>query len=187
MALRRLTALLLSLLVTSLTVDSLAPSESRRNVDRRAFLVGSSQALLSFLALPSLAADSSILLDQLQQAQQQLSTVPPLLEQEKWDSVRAILLKPPLSDCWSKNPKLLTHYAASVGENAELDALEGKEELVSHLRYLDMAVYNNVFNPIATEGTAGATKELVRSYYEDPINEWKASTAALQGLIDLSR
>ena len=42
-----------------------------------------------------------------------------------------------------------------------------------------MAVYNNVFNPIATEGTNGVTKELVRPYYEDPINEWKASKSAI--------
>jgi hypothetical protein len=39
--------------------------------------------------------------------------------------------------------------------------LELHEDILSHLRYLDMAVYNNVFNPIATEGTTGATKELV--------------------------
>lgn len=47
-----------------------------------------------------------------------------------------------------------------------------------------MAVYNNVFNPIATEGTAGATKELIRSYYEDPKNEWNASRKALDGILE---
>ena len=30
----------------------------------------------------------------------------------------------------------------------EIAALELREDLISHLRYLDMAVYNNVFNPI---------------------------------------
>ena len=55
------------------------------------------------------------------------------------------------------------------------------------LQFLDMAVYNNVFNPISTEGTNGATKELVRSYYEDPINEYKGSIAALEELIRLGQ
>ena len=49
-----------------------------------------------------------------------------------------------------------------------------------------MAVYNNVFNPIGTEGTTGATKELVRSYYEDPTNEYQASIAALRDLVSLA-
>lgn len=65
-------------------------------------------------------------------------------------------------------------------------ALELREDATSHLRYLDMAVYNNVFNPIATEGQSGATKELIRSYYEDPMMEWKASKAAVDSLIGLS-
>ena len=58
-----------------------------------------------------------------------------------------------------------------------------KEDLLSHLRYLDMAVYNNVFNPIATEGETGATKALIRSYYEDPKNELAASLKALDGIL----
>jgi hypothetical protein len=49
-----------------------------------------------------------------------------------------------------------------------------------------MAVYNNVFNPIATEGKTGASKELVRSFYEDPINEWKASKSAIDDVIALA-
>ena len=49
-----------------------------------------------------------------------------------------------------------------------------------------MAVYNNNFNPIKSEGTNGATKELVRSYYEDPTNEWKASIQAFDELIQLA-
>ena len=50
-----------------------------------------------------------------------------------------------------------------------------------------MAVYNNVFNPIAVEGTTGATKQLVKSYYEDPINEYKGSVAVLDELIKLGK
>lgn len=99
-------------------------------------------------------------------------------------SVRAILIKPPLSDLWTSggSKKVLNDYADAIDE---IEALELREDLISHLRYLDMAVYNNVFNPIATEGTSGATKELVRSYYEDPILEWKATMAALDALIGL--
>jgi len=86
--------------------------------------------------------------------------------------------------------KLLNNYADAIGnelpDGDEMAALELREDVISHLRYLDMAVYNNVFNPIGSEGTSGATKELVRSYYEDPINEWKASTSALDELIGLA-
>jgi len=64
--------------------------------------------------------------------------------------------------------------------------IEQREDIVSHLRYLDIAVYNNVFNPIATEGATGASTELVRSFYEDPINEWKASKSAIDDVIALA-
>jgi hypothetical protein len=139
--------------------------------------------LFFFSSTPALAADTTSLLPLIQQARRQLDSVPDLIEKEKWDSVRAILIQPPLSDCWTKNTKMLRNYAENVED--ELAALEAREDVVSHLRFLDMAVYNNVFNPIATEGTSGATKELIRSYYEDPINEWKASVAALEELIRL--
>ena len=65
----------------------------------------------------------------------------------------------------------------------ELAILEQREEVQSHLRYLDMAVYNNVFNPITTVGETGATKALIESYYEDPKRELKASVAALDRIL----
>jgi hypothetical protein len=137
-------------------------------------------------------------------ARDQLSrSVPDLLQNEKWDSVRTLLSQPPLSDCWTATTSssrsggggggaarvgLLQAYAKELGETGgdELEALELRETLISHLRYLDMAVYNNVFNPITVQGTNGASAELVRSYYEDPANEYRASLSALQQLIDLS-
>ena len=69
----------------------------------------------------------------------------------------------------------------------ELTALELREEALDHLRFLDMAVYNNVFNPIKSEGETGATKELIRSYYEDPVKEYHASVKVLDELISLSK
>ena len=108
------------------------------------------------------------------------------------NSVRAVLTKPPLSTMWTSKGqnKLLNDYADAIANELpngdEISALELREDILSHLRYLDMAVYNNVFNPIATEGTTGASKELVRSYYEDPINEWKASKSAIDELIALA-
>lgn len=89
------------------------------------------------------------------------------------------------SNMWTTGAKnkLLNEYADEIDDIA---ALELKEDIISHLRYLDMAVYNNVFNPIATEGQSGATKELVRSYYEDPPSEYKACTNALDELIGLA-
>lgn len=135
---------------------------------------------------PAFAAADTSSLKLIEEARRQLDSVPKLIDNQKWDSVRAILITPPLSECWaSKNTKLLKQYAESVDD--DFAALEAREEAVNHLRFLDMAVYNNVFNPIASEGTAGATKELVRSYYEDPINEWKASVAALDELIQLGK
>jgi hypothetical protein len=145
---------------------------------------------------PAVAADTasaaafSDLLSKVQQSRNQLDAVPKLIEAEKWDSVRAALIEPPLADCWAKTSRpLLTKYAETLGDvgGDELAALEAREDLVSHLRYLDMSVYNNVFNPIKSEGKTGATKELVRSYYEDPINEFKASLAAMEELINLSK
>lgn len=145
------------------------------------------------LALPARAdADTSPslkdLLPIMKQARNQLEPIPGLIKAEKWDSVRAVLIQPPLSDCWAKGGKmLLPNYAAAIGDAGgdELAALEAREEVITHLRFLDMAVYNNVFNPIGTEGTTGATKELVRSYYEDPINEYMASIAAMDELVQL--
>lgn len=123
------------------------------------------------------------------QARSQLSTIPGLIEEAKWDSVRGVLVKPPISDCWSKSSKLLLNLASAIGEELpdgdELAALEAREDAASHLRYLDMAVYNNNFNPIATEGETGATKELIRSYYEDPKNELDASIKALDELVNM--
>ena len=115
-----------------------------------------------------------------------------LYDNKLWYIVRAILVKPPLSNMWTSGGqnKLLNNYAGAIGneiiDGDEMAALELREEIISHLRYLDMAVYNNVFNPIATEGENGATKELVRSYYEDPVNEYKSSKSAIDQLIDLA-
>ena len=64
--------------------------------------------------------------------------MPGLLEARKWDSVRAILITPPLSDCWGKNARpLLREYASAVGDGGgdELAALEAREDAMSHLRH----------------------------------------------------
>lgn len=126
------------------------------------------------------------LLEKVKQARKQLEPVPDLIAQEKWDSVRAILITPPISDCWTKSTgrrPLLQAYADIIDE---LDALELKEDVLSSLRFLDMAVYNNVFNPINSEGKSAVTKELRRSYYEDPTNEYTKSVIAFDKLIDLA-
>lgn len=131
------------------------------------------------------------LMSDLQQAKRQLQAVPKLIQMEQWDSVRAILIAPPLSDLWTKSRRptnLLLEYARVVGEypaGDEFAVLQAKEEVEGHLRFLDMAVYNNVFNPIKAMGETGATKELIRSYYDDPINEYKAIVASLDELIEL--
>ena len=128
----------------------------------------------------------------LQQATSQLeSAVPQLIEREQWDSIRAILVTPPLSDIYKKS-NWLVDYANVVGESSlpngdELAVLQARDDLQTHLRFLDMTAYNNVFNPIKTMGTNGATKQLVASYYEDPVREYKASVQALHELIELGK
>jgi hypothetical protein len=164
---------------------------------RRTFLHGVA-ALLTLAPMISDAAASDpsssdlqlpTLLSQIKEARAQLDAVPDLIRSEKWDSVRAILITPPLSDCWSKKAPTLQKYAEAIGEidGDELAALESRDDLASSLRFLDMAVYNNIFNPIKAEGASGATKELVRSYYEDPVTEYKASLATLDTLIELAK
>jgi hypothetical protein len=156
-----------------------------------ALLVSQPQATQAAPATATSTADLSELVQKVEQAKKQLlDAVPKLIESEKWDSVRAVLIEPPLSDCWSKaNRGLLVKYAEALGDKGgdELAALEAKEELVSHLRYLDMSVYNNVFNPIKVEGKSGASKELISSYYEDPKNEYQASLTALNELLSLAK
>jgi len=93
-------------------------------------------------------------------------------------------MQPPLRDCWSKSTPILKRYADALGETEdgdELAALDGREDLLQHLRFLDMAVYNSVFNPIATEGEVGASKALIDSYYNDPTREYEVSRRALEG------
>mmetsp|Transcript_20490 Transcript_20490/g.31584 ORF Transcript_20490/g.31584 Transcript_20490/m.31584 type:complete len:220 (+) Transcript_20490:36-695(+) len=171
-----------------------AQEENPLHLDRRVFIARATEAIgwatIPIVAMPSpaLASDDvAALLSQVKEARAQLDSIPELIKAEKWDSVRAILITPPLSDCWAKNAKpTLQRYAEAVGDAGgdELAVLEGREDAFTHLRYLDMAVYNNVFNPITTEGRSGATKELVRSYDEDPKMELKASIAALDQMIN---
>jgi hypothetical protein len=165
----------------------------RNNIlERRLFIQACSvgTALISCDASYASAATLSSISSQVKQARSQLDPVSSLIKEEKWDSVRAILITPPLSDCWSKSSKLLSSYAKAIGDELpdgdEFAALELKEEALDHLRFLDMAAYNNVFNPIKTEGKSGATKELISSYYEDPVNQYKDCVRVFDGLIELS-
>ncbi|KAH8055503.1 hypothetical protein JL721_10232 [Aureococcus anophagefferens] len=87
-----------------------------------------------------------------------LDDVPALIEAGKWDSVRAILIQPPIADVWGKNAKpLLKRYAEAVG-NADGDELA--------------AVYNNVFSPVGGDMKVNAKPELVKQYYEMPMQEF---------------
>ena len=163
---------------------------------RREMMVGTAlAAMLSPRAALSdegkVPTDLPGLLQILKESQAMLDEVPELLKAEKWDAVRALLIKPPLSDLWEKRAgrPVLKNLATAIGDadGDELAALEAREDVISHLRFLDMAVYNNVFNPIGSEGTTGATKELVRSYYEDPKNELALVQKALLEVQELAK
>ena len=167
---------------------------SRRDFIFHARLVCLGVASTFVCSKPSFATESStldVIRTEIQKARKQMNAIPDLIQSEQWDSIRAILITPPLSDLWTKSSRkvpLLTEYATAVGETPsgdELAVLEAKEDVSGHLRFLDMAVYNNNFNPIKSMGETGATKELIRSYYDDPINEYKSSVAALEELIQL--
>jgi hypothetical protein len=169
-------------------------------ISRRNLFVTAATTPWTILSSPVIAASSSAtvpvnasslaaLRGMIKQAKDQLDpAVPLLIEKEQWDSIRAILITPPLSDIFKK-PAVLQDYANVVGEflpnGDELGVLQAREELQTHLRFLDMAVYNNVFNPIKSVGENGATKQLVASYYEDPMREYKASVKALEELYEL--
>mmetsp|Transcript_33973 Transcript_33973/g.79976 ORF Transcript_33973/g.79976 Transcript_33973/m.79976 type:complete len:239 (-) Transcript_33973:335-1051(-) len=166
---------------------------SRRAFLSRAAIVASWSAIALAGAPPAkAAADASENVQSMRslllEAKAQLDTVPGLLKEEKWDGVRGLLTEAPLRDCWSKTTPILKTYAEAIGDTGgdELSALEGREDLLQHLRFLDMAVYNNVFNPIATEGKTGASKALIDSYYNDPTREYEASKKALDELLQLS-
>ena len=107
-----------------------------------------------------------------------------MIQAEQWDAVRNLLVTPPFSVFRKAGAPWWQDYANAVEANGgdEFQVLELKEELQGHLQSLDMAVYNNVFNPIKTQGETGATKQLVQSYYEDPTREYKATRAALEEL-----
>ena len=188
--------LLLSMLLST-KVYSWSPSSCESQQPSRRAMLNTVAAATPFVLVPTVSAAEAppsfaTLLQTMQQAKAQLDPVPKLIEQGKWDSVRAILIEPPLVDCWGKTSSLrpiLKQYAEALGDAGgdELEALELREALIGHLRYLDMAVYNNVFNPIATEGENGASKELIKSYYEDPLREYKASLNDLEQLIRLGK
>ena len=170
-------------------------SQQQQTISRRSLIAVAASCSVLLASQPQKPAwaaaspnDLASLKATVQQARGQLDPVSGIIEKQQWDKVRAILITPPLSDFWTttkKGSNVLMEVAAAVGDAGgdEFNVLELREEAQSHLRYLDMAVYNNVFNPIGTEGTTGATKELVRSYYEDPKNELKAVLAALDGIL----
>lgn len=160
------------------------------HLSRRSFFGNTGAALTTALGPSCQAAGDPI--GVMEQAFAQLQAVPTYIQAEEWDKVRAALITPPLADVWTRSKRtnaLWDEFSDFVARQSgdEFEVLELKDELQSHLRYLDMAVYNNVFNPIKTFGETGATRELIRSYYDDPTREFKASSSALDSLIKLGR
>ena len=84
---------------------------------------------------------------------------------------------------------MLKAFAAAVGDAGgdELAALEARDDAMSHLRFLDMAAYNNVFSPAGGDAAVSASKDLVKQYTELPAAELKASIKALDELVALGK
>mmetsp|Transcript_14396 Transcript_14396/g.48141 ORF Transcript_14396/g.48141 Transcript_14396/m.48141 type:complete len:190 (+) Transcript_14396:64-633(+) len=181
------------LLLWAALLGAVAEGLAQQNVGRRTLLVSAPALVAPIVAradgpvLPSDLADLSALVEK---ARRQLDPVPGLIENRKWDAIRAILITPPLSDCWSKNAKpLLRSYASALGATPngdELAALEAREEAVTHLQFLDMASYNNNFSPAGGEMKVAASKELIKQYDELPRDELKATVAAMDALVKLA-
>jgi hypothetical protein len=76
--------------------------------------------------------------------------------------------------------------AEAIGEaDDELWVLESRDPPLASI--LDMAVYNNIFNPIKAEGSS-CNQELVRSYsIRRSTTEYKASLVTLDALIELAK
>lgn len=113
---------------------------TKRPESRRLFIGAAAFTLSSIIPFKAQATENiNELLVELKKARSQLEPIPDLIQKEQWDSVRAILITPPLSNLWTKSARkipLLQEYADVIGENNgdELAALEGKEELMSSLR-----------------------------------------------------
>jgi len=97
--------------------------ENQSGLERRAIIARTIAAVgwvnlpVFTVATPAMASsdDVSALLKQVKEARAQLDAVPDLIKAEKWDSVRAILITPPLSDCWAKNAKPTLQKYAEAG------------------------------------------------------------------------
>jgi hypothetical protein len=164
-----------------------------RTIDRRSWLRYSFaiSTTLPFI-VPAAAEVTPVdgIMQQVKLARTQLDIVPSYIQAEQWDKVRAVLITSPVSDFWTKSssstsPSLLLQLSELVDEEHELDILDLRQDLLNHLRYLDMAVYNNVFNPITTMGKTGASTELIQSYYDDPTNEYNAVLKTLDEIITI--
>ena len=113
-------------------------------------------------------------------ARAQLEPCAKLIRDGKWDSVRAILITPPVADVWAKSGRDLgRRLARALGDDGGA-ALVAREDAVSHLQFLDMAVYNNNF---VGEGERinGTPVD-----YKMPLAELAASKAALDELLEAS-
>jgi hypothetical protein len=196
---------------------------------RRVVLGGGAAAAAAAAAVPARAAELPTggrdLFDLVAAARRQLDDVPALIEAGKWDSVRAILIQPPIADVWGKNAKpLLKRYAEAVGnaDGDELAVLEARRAASRHAAFAEratragargrrlppavprhgaraapalprvrasscpaQAVYNNVFSPVGGDMKVNAKPELVKQYYEMPMQEFRASAKALDALVKL--
>ena len=122
----------------------------------------------------------SVLAAELAAARAQLDPCAKLIREGKWDSVRAILITPPVADVWAKSGRALgRRLARALGDDGAA-ALVAREDAVSHLQFLDMAVYNNNF---VGEGERinGTPVD-----YKMPLAELAASKAALDELLEAS-
>ena len=198
---------------------------------RRVVLGGgaAAAAAAAAAAVPARAAELPTggrdLFDLVAAARRQLDDVPALIEAGKWDSVRAILIQPPIADVWGKNAKpLLKKYAEAVGnaDGDELAVLEARRAASRRAARAEratragargrrlppavprhgaraapalprarassrpaQAVYNNVFSPVGGDMKVNAKPELVKQYYEMPMQEFRASAKALDALVKL--
>jgi hypothetical protein len=88
------------------TTMSITGTKSESNhINRRAMLVLVHNSLLVTVAVPvtpvQAMEDANALINELKECKQKMMTIPELLKQQEWDSVRTILKTPPVNRLWN--------------------------------------------------------------------------------------
>jgi len=126
-----------------------AASTLDSTVQRRDFLSSAwaGAALAALIADPSAAiaaGKQDTLLADLRASKEKMISIPDLLQNKQWDSVRTILKTPPVNSLWNLGESQNT-LVKLAKETDEFGLLELKDELAISLQMCDQFTYDNAF------------------------------------------